>query len=179
MRSSDDRYVLMRTYPDQSEAHMAKHMLEEEGISVILEDVETSNTFGVPALEGARARLLVLEDDAARATALLADVESRIELADDWEDQAEGGYVCQTCDEPVPDGFSACPACSTPCESIRTNLPQVSAPRSRPRAADDGVKAPEPAGGVTSRPREVEAPVIGDRRPGCLGLLLAAFVFWW
>src|SRR5262249_21301956 len=135
--------------------------------------------FGIASLGIAGTRLLVLEDQAARATALLADVEARIQLADDWEDQAEGDYVCQNCDEPVPDGFSVCPACETPCESIRTEAPRTRAPRTRPKETEEGVKVPNPPGSVTSRPREVEAPTLADPRPGCLGLLLAVFVFWW
>src|SRR5262249_23586005 len=144
-----------------------------------LEDVDSGRIFGIASLGIAGTRLLVLVEQAARATALLADVEARIQLADDWEDQAEGGNVCQNCDEPVPDGFSVCPACETPCQSIPTDVPRTRSPRPPPKEAEEGVKAPEPPGGVTSRPREIEAPTLGDRRPGCLGLLLAVFFFWW
>lgn len=177
MATDNDRFVPVATYSNISEAQLAQNVLEDEGIQSFCEGELASSALG--SMVGDQIRLQVLERDAAAAAVILAELQARVELPGDWEEQAEGGYVCQTCDEPVPDGFSACPSCATPCESIRTDVPRNRFPRAQPKVAEEGVRVPEPPGSVTNRPREIEAPELGDRRPGCLGLLLGVFLLWW
>jgi len=161
----DDRYVLLRAFADQAEAHLAKQVLEQEGVSVILEGVQGASMFGGASLGGGEARLLVREDDAARATGMLADIEARVELSGDWEHEATRGYVCLLCGEAVEEGRPECPSCKTPCESV---VPAVRIERPVPPPAVDAFRPA--AQGVTGKGPSPEAPG-GVPRPGCLWLL--------
>jgi hypothetical protein len=167
--SDEDRFVLVRTYTDQGEAHLAKHMLEELGISVILEGVETASILGGPYAGTDRARLLVLGEQAARAAFILDDVEARMRLPEGWEDAAERGPVCTLCGEALGEDAAECPACRTPRDAVRAPGRRPPPGRKHEGPASEGVLAGPPPG-----EEEAEAPPPLPRGPGCLWLLL-----WW
>ncbi len=169
MVSNEERFVVVRTFTCPAEAHLAKNLLEEEGISVILEGEETAGTLtGLSSGLSGGARVLVPSADAAKAVGILADLEARIELPGDWEHEATRGYVCLLCGEPVEEGRAECPACRTPCESI---VPAVRVGRPVPPPGDDAIKS-APAAHVTAKPAG-EQMAGAERRPGpgCLWAL--------
>lgn len=170
MVNDEDRFVLVAEFVDTAEAHLAKNFLESEGIPAMIQG-DHMNTALVLLINPIK--MHVREKDAARAVGLLAEIRAQIELDENWEDQAQGGYVCQSCDEPVPDGHTTCPNCYTPCESIRADAPR----RWKP-APQEGVQPSKAPAGVTHRPPEPSIPEPAVSRPGCLGALLALFLLW-
>lgn len=116
-----DTLVTVMTFRNSFEARLAKNLLENEGIvSSMTDELTSDGLFGAGLPQ--QVSLLVHENDAQRAVALLAEVE----LNKNWEDEAESGsdvWICSICGEPISNRLSICFACQTPRESIRDSLP--------------------------------------------------------
>ena len=121
-----DSLVTVMTFHSSFEAQLAKNLLENEGIaSTLTGELSSDILMGIlgTGLFGQQIALLVHEDDAQRAVALLAEVE----LNKDWEDEAESGsnvWMCSICGEPISNQLSICFACQTPREAIRASAPR-------------------------------------------------------
>jgi hypothetical protein len=130
-----EQNVVVATYIHAYEAELARNLLESQGITVFL----NGGAMGlVPLLD--TFRIEVDADDAARASAILAEVS----LEKDWEEKAESGagvWTCSVCGEPVAESMDMCFACSTPRDAIRTEVPPslVQLPREALRA--DGIQS--------------------------------------
>jgi hypothetical protein len=132
------KLVTVMTFNQHIEAHMAKNYLESEGISSIIAGELTSETlFGSPIGLGDQIILQVREEDAQRATGLLAAV-AAAKLEDNWEEEAESAdvWICSICGEPVSNLLSICHSCETPREGIRVSPP-------RERKSGDEIKKPD------------------------------------
>jgi hypothetical protein len=120
--------VTVMTFDHSFEAQLAKNLLENEGIaSTLTGELSSDLLMGMlgTGLIGRQIALLVREDDAQRAVALLAEVE----LNKDWEDEAESGsdvWICSICGEPISNRLSICFACQTPRDAIRGSTPRDS-----------------------------------------------------
>ncbi len=166
MVNNNDRFIPVATFRCVSEAHLAKHMLEAEGIASLIEGIEAGGTLNGLGLSD-HIRVHVLAQNAGRAALLLADVQSRAELPADWEDEAERGHVCSLCGEPVEEAVMSCPMCKTPYDAIR-GAPSPS----RSPATSEAVQSPS-----EDMPAKRAMPEMADvTRPaaGCLSVLL-----WW
>lgn len=118
-----DRLVSIMNFGTSFEAQMAKNLLEREGITSTVTGELASDLLLGSVLAGQHVALLVHENDAQRAVALLAEVE----LNKDWEEEAESGsdvWICSICGEPISNRLSICFACQTPRESIRASAPR-------------------------------------------------------
>lgn len=118
-----DRLVSVMNFGNSFEAQMAKNLLEREGITSTVTGELASDLLLGSVLAGQHVSLLVHENDAQRAVALLAEVE----LNKDWEDEAESGsdvWICSICGEPISNRLSICFACQTPREAIRADAPR-------------------------------------------------------
>lgn len=136
------KLVTVMTFNQHFEAHLAKNYLENEGIaSTIAGELTTESLFGRP-VGGDQILLQVREEDAQRATGLLAAV-AAAKLEDNWEDEAESDdvWICSICGEPVSNLLSACYSCQTPREGIRDSAPHdrtaIQRDRSDIRAGED------------------------------------------
>ncbi len=119
------KFVTVMTFNQGFEAQLAKNLLENEGIDSMMNGELTADMlpFG-QAGGGDQIVLQVREDDAQRATGILATV-AAAKLDDDWEKQTEAGvWVCSLCGEPVSNHLSRCYSCETPRESIRASAPR-------------------------------------------------------
>jgi hypothetical protein len=121
---SNDKLITVMTFHQHFEAQLAKNLLENEGIpSVVAGELTSEVLFGNPGL-GDQIILQVRQQDAQRATGLLAAV-AAAKLDEDWEDQTEFDvWVCSICGEPISNRLSICYSCQTPRESIRTESPR-------------------------------------------------------
>jgi hypothetical protein len=167
MVSRYEKFVLVRSFPSLTEGHLAKNMLEAEGIRVLLEGVETTGALaGLHLALSGGVRLLVPSDDAPRAVGLLADLEARLEMPDGWEEEAGRFAVCSFCGEPVQEGRTECPACWTPCKAIKSSerMDRATTP-----SIEEAIRTGQPSG-LTSRPPEAarEQPEAPRQGPGCL-----------
>jgi hypothetical protein len=146
-----DKFVTVQRFNNSFKAQLAKNLLENEGIESIIsgelaQDVMLGTGLSQIALQ-------VHEDEAQRATGILAAVEAEAELDDNWEEQAESGvWLCSICGEPVSNLLSVCYACETPRESIRAGEPrEPTAIQPDPATLPSGEK-------VQSRDETVRAP---------------------
>ena len=114
----DDRTIVIARYRTNVEAHLALNLLLREGIPCFLGNELGNSFFGASPIEN-HVTLNVEEADAARATALLAEVEMNATLDDDWESIAEQTAVCTLCGEPLESEDVACSSCDTPRDGIR------------------------------------------------------------
>jgi hypothetical protein len=141
-----DQLVTVATFALAAEAQMARNMLEAEGIPAVL-----GGEMSAVVLPGhiGQVRLEVRAEDAARATALLAQVT----LDRDWEKQAQGNFwVCTACGDAVAAGLAVCSTCATPRDAIRTSARGGDTQPARPpdREHEEGIRLP---GGVLHEPR--------------------------
>ena len=122
-----EKFVTVATYHRTSEAHLAKNLLEEEGIASTLSGELTADMlpFG-QAGGGDQIVLQVPESAAQHAAGILATV-AAAKLDDNWEDEAESGsdvWICSICGEPISNRLSICYSCQTAREGIRTTTPR-------------------------------------------------------
>jgi hypothetical protein len=82
----DEKLVTVAQFADYIEANLAKQILEEAGIKVLISDENSSTLFppGISSVE-----LQVLESQAQQATEILASAESLDEQDDDELDEPE------------------------------------------------------------------------------------------
>lgn len=113
----DTRTVVVGKYQSTIEANLARNFLESEGIPCFLGDELSKQSLNWYSF--VRVTLYVDEADAARATALLAEVEMNATLDDDWESIAEQTAVCTLCGEPLLSEEVVCSTCSTPRDGVR------------------------------------------------------------
>jgi hypothetical protein len=116
------KLVTVMTFNQHFEAQLAKNYLENEGIpSTVAGELTTETLFG-RAVGADQILLQVHEEDAQRATGLLAAV-AAAKLEDNWEDEAESDnvWICSICGEPVSNLLSVCYSCQTPREGIRVS----------------------------------------------------------
>lgn len=141
-----EQFVTVATFHRTSEAQLAKNLLEEEGIASMLSGDLTADMlpFG-QAGGGDQIILQVRENDAQRATVLLAEV-AAAKLDDNWEEEAESGagvWLCSICGEPISNRLSSCYACQTPRDAIRASPPRDSISSREDRIARSGGDEPE------------------------------------
>jgi hypothetical protein len=120
------KLVTVMTFNQHFEAHLAKNYLENEGIpSIVSGELTTETLFGNPVGLGDQIILQVREEDAQRATVLLAEV-AAAKLEANWEEEAESSdvWICTTCGEPISNLLSVCYSCQTPREGIRASAPR-------------------------------------------------------
>ncbi|HEY7422656.1 MAG TPA: DUF2007 domain-containing protein [Gemmataceae bacterium] len=120
-----DKFVTVQRFNNSFQAQLAKNLLENEGIeSMVSGELAQDVMLGTGLHQIA---LQVHEDEAQRATSILAEVEAEAQLDDDWEEQAESGagvWTCSICGEPISNRLSICYSCQTPREGIRTDAPR-------------------------------------------------------
>ncbi|HZY86566.1 MAG TPA: DUF2007 domain-containing protein [Gemmataceae bacterium] len=119
-----DKFVTVATFGLPYEAELAKSLLQNEGIESFLSGEQTADVWLGNAGLGDQLRLQVHEQDAQRAAGILAAQAAALD--EDWEDKAEHDpdiWVCSLCGSPVSNRLSACLACQTPREGIRTTAP--------------------------------------------------------
>jgi hypothetical protein len=105
-----NRLVTVQSFTVEHEAHLARNLLEAEGILAFLGGEMTA--VALPGL----VHLQVRATDAPRAVALLAAVA----LDDDWEERSTAGaWSCSVCGDAVPGGLLACSTCATPRDAVR------------------------------------------------------------
>jgi hypothetical protein len=173
-----DRFVTIASYAWTPEAQLARNLLETEGIQAFLLGELTADA--LTGLAG-EAHLQVREQDAARATSILAAVSAKVSLDENWEAQAERGLCpCAVCGIAMQRGESVCPACGEPNTRITTDRTGTWASRARQHDAE-GVKksAQEQANAPRSTlPEAVEdaEPMVPASRAGCAVLLFALLV---
>jgi hypothetical protein len=110
--------VTVATYSLAYEAELAKNLLQAEGIQAI-----RGGDLSGGLLASFQIQLQVQEEDAPRATAILA-AQAAASLDEDWEDRAESGvWTCSLCGEPVPEEQTVCRSCQTPRDAIRATRP--------------------------------------------------------
>ncbi len=139
-----DRLITVATYNLSFEAETARNLLGAEGIRAFVNGGQAGSLLPI-----FRIHLQVQEEDAPRASALLAAVEASRDP--DWEEQAESGagvWTCSLCGEPVANEMEVCPSCRTPREAICTSAKDVrkeppSPPSDGVRARDQGTAIPE------------------------------------
>ena len=169
MVSRHGEFVPVATFGCVSEAHLARLLLESEGILVFLEGVETGGALSGLTGLGDHVRLQVLRDQAGQAVMLLAAAQARTELPDDWEEQAAAcSWVCTQCGQPVPNDVGECPTCGIQAEGIRIGERSLEEQRShlfKPTERNESR--------IESQAPRATAP---SNRPGCLGALLG---LWW
>jgi hypothetical protein len=131
-----DRLITVATYNVSFEAEAAKNLLEAEGIRAFVSGGLTGSllsTFWI--------HLQVQEEDAPRASAILAEVEASRDP--DWEEGAEKGagvWTCSLCGEPVADEVEVCPSCQTLREAIHTPAMEVQREPPPPPLRPDAVQ---------------------------------------
>jgi hypothetical protein len=170
-----DRFVTVASYTYTPEAQLARNLLESEGIPAFL-----SGELAADALTGlaGEARLQVREQDAPRATSILAAVSAKVSLDENWEAQAERGLTpCAVCGIAMQRAESVCPACGEPNTRITTDRRGTWASRPRPPEADavkksDQVQADVPRAALPE-PGEDPAPTSPSPGAGCSLVLLA------
>jgi hypothetical protein len=129
-----DQLITVATYTLPYEAELAKNLLEAEGIQALV-----GGDLSGGLLATFQIQLQVPEEDAPRASAILAEVEASRDA--DWEERAEKGagvWTCSLCGEPVADEMEICPSCQTPREAIRTSATDVR--RDPPPPPADGIR---------------------------------------
>jgi hypothetical protein len=148
-----ERLVTVATFGLESEAQLASNLLESEGIPSVLSGSMMAAMLPNPILP-LEIRLEVREEDAPRATALLAQVA----LDRDWEKQAQGNFwTCTACGDAVAEDLPVCSSCGTPRDAIRGADNRTELP---PGAASEGIRLP---GGVTQRsPRSAPSAAAGE-----------------
>jgi hypothetical protein len=105
-----DRLVTVQSFTVEHEAHLARNLLESEGILAFLGGEMTA--VALPGL----VHLQVRATDAPRAVAVLAAVA----LDDDWEERSTAGaWTCSVCGDAVLGGLMACSTCATPRDAVR------------------------------------------------------------
>jgi hypothetical protein len=163
-----DKLVTVMTFNHSFEAQLAKNLLENEGIvSMVTGELSADVLLGT-GLGYQQLTLQVREEDAPRATALLAEVT----LHENWEEQAESGsgvWICSICGEPVSNNLSICYSCQTPREGIRTAVPRdptaIQQEPAKPptgkevQKRDEIADVPSP---VPSLPAPLPAPVLAE-----------------
>jgi hypothetical protein len=130
-----DRLVTVARYSVDVEAQLAVGRLQAEGIPAFLSGEWSAGAFsGVSGLGGPM-QVQVHEMDLKRARDILATCTADEELDEDWEELAEADvWVCSLCGEPVSSDLSACPACQTPRNALRSDAAHA-LPRPRQPAA--------------------------------------------
>ncbi|HWG45941.1 MAG TPA: DUF2007 domain-containing protein [Gemmataceae bacterium] len=119
------KIVTVMTFNQHFEARLAKNLLENEGIDSMVAGELSADMLPFGHAGGRDPIVLqVHEDDAQRATGILAVV-AAAKLDKDWEEQTEAGvWICSLCGEPISNHLSMCYSCETPRESIRTSAPR-------------------------------------------------------
>jgi hypothetical protein len=120
-----NRFVTVQMFNNSFKAQLAKNLLENEGIESMMSGELSQDVMLGTGLN--QIALQVHEDQAQRATGILAAAEAEAELDADWEHQAESGagvWVCTICGEPIHNSLSVCYSCQTPREGIRASAPR-------------------------------------------------------
>jgi hypothetical protein len=131
-----DQLVTVATYTLPYEAELAKNLLEAEGIRALV-----GGDLSGGLLASFQVQLQVPEEDAPRASAILA-AQAAAALDEDWEDRAEAGvWTCSLCGEPVPEEQSVCRSCRTPRDAIRANRPPSLLQTDAPSPPSDAIQA--------------------------------------
>jgi rubrerythrin len=105
-----DELVTVQTYRFAPEAEAARMHLEGEGLTVFLADKEIVNMDWLLGVAVGNVKLQVPQSQAARARALLGEMEAkRQERAEGADDEGTG--VCLACGAAIPEQESKCPAC--------------------------------------------------------------------
>jgi hypothetical protein len=168
-----DNFVTVATFNKTFEAQMAKNLLENEGIASMMSGAISSDMFGSLAA-GDQIVLQVREEDAQRATGVLAVAAAEARLDDDWEEQAESGvWICSICGEPISNRLSICYSCQTPKEGIRSVAPRegsaIQGSKSLPSLSDTLKEIPTPSTSADeslSTPQEDEEAKIQEEPRG-------------
>jgi hypothetical protein len=119
-----DKFVTVATFNLPYEGELARNLLQNEGIESFLTGNLTADVLSSNLGLGDQVRLQVHDRDARRAASILAAHQASLD--DDWEDKAEHDpdvWVCSLCGSPISNSLSACYACQTPREGIRTDRP--------------------------------------------------------
>jgi len=174
-----DRLVTIASFAFMPEAHMAKNLLESEGILAFVAGELTADAIACIASE---AQLQVRAQDAQRAVSLLADAAAQASLADDWETQAESGvWTCPLCGTAARLGATVCPACRTANPGITTDPRDVRTDLDRGRRGADQVKKGDQI--QEGRPRSpLPDAEVGDEASaprGAAGCVVLLFVLPW
>lgn len=173
-----ENLITVMTFNQHFEAQLAKNLLENEGITSMVAGELTANVlFGNPGL-GDQIILQVREEDAQRATGLLAAV-AAAKLDENWEDQVESDvWVCSICGEPISNRLSMCYSCQTPRESIRASVPRDrSAIQEEPTTLPTGEEVQKPDENILSPSPPLPTstpPEIGSSKPAFPHSLFAA-----
>jgi hypothetical protein len=146
-----DRLITVATYNLSFEAEAARNLLEAEGIRAFVNGGQAGSLLPI-----FRIHLQVQEEDAPRASALLAAVEASRDP--DWEERAETGagvWTCSLCGEPVANEMEVCPSCQTPREAIRTSAKDVR--KEPPSPPSEGIRTRDQ---VTATPESPTPPAV-------------------
>ena len=153
IEAMSDKFVKVATYNQSFEAQLAKNLLENEGIDSMLSGELTADVLPLGQAGSDQIVLQVREDNAQRATGILAAV-AAAKLDADWEEQAESGagvWICSICGEPISNGLSMCYSCQTPREgiravrcAIRTRFSRERPLRRRVRKCGNATRTPAP-----------------------------------
>lgn len=104
-------FVVIQTYDNPAEADMAKHLLEDEGILVFLENRDiVQATWGISILVGG-VRLQVPRDQAELASQLLAEKTRRWPGLPDNEPMDNPELHCLECGELMSEQEDKCSSC--------------------------------------------------------------------
>ncbi|HEY7330914.1 MAG TPA: hypothetical protein VH592_24955 [Gemmataceae bacterium] len=122
-----EKFVTVATYNRTPEAHLAKNLLEEEGIASMLSGELTADMLPFGQAGGGDQIVLQVPESAAQRAASILAIVAAAKLEDNWEDEAESGsdvWICSICGEPISNRLSMCYSCQTPRESIRAAIPR-------------------------------------------------------
>jgi rubrerythrin len=179
-----ERFVTVATYPMAYEAELAKGLLAREGIESLVLGELSANAFSGVSSFGDQMRLQVHEDDAQRATRILAAQAAHVELEDNWEDEAENATaVCTLCGTALSDDQSVCPTCQTPRDAFQQAVPRNSLfvqTEPQPPLDDEGIqptptlKAPGSPAPEEKEEDTPEAPPLPHEKRARGAFLLAA-----
>lgn len=164
-----DDLVPVAHFPLMPEAHMARSLLEAEGVHAVVGGEEATTAFAGLDFDSAGVQLYVRAEDADEAAALLAEAQSGHE-----EEEAppleRGTWLCPECDTAVRDDRSRCPECDTPRSDFQTTSPLALRPMDagdRPRVRVEGIQAgpPSPPAVEADPPPAAPAELQGDPIP--------------
>lgn len=147
----DDRLVQIGKFGLPAEAHLAKSLLENEGIAAHVESQEGDSLLGLALSGTGGVALYVRAEDANRAAVLLAEAQSGGRDPED-EDPFRAGrlWLCRVCDTPVDADRGRCPECDSPRTDIQVDTSRWTRPgqadeRPQPRVETIQAQAPPPA----------------------------------
>ena len=121
---SSNQQLIPITYSTSQMAHMAKAVLDEEGISCAIDGDQISDAFSFYGSAVCKVNLLVNEKDFERVSELLRELDEQLKPLppDRWAELAKG-WVCESCAEVNELNFEQCWSCST----LRPENPETAA----------------------------------------------------